>query len=109
LRFVALYRVMKNKKYSLDDVETGIHVAEDVVAYEAYLEFLKTGISKAHEERDTVEKQKEEIKNEISSLTAEIEFLRRYRQYLLVDVTSLIRYKVFIKELFYSQPQKSLG
>jgi hypothetical protein len=98
---------MKNKKYSLDDIETGIHVADDVVAHEAYLEFLEAGTSKAHEERHTTEKQKKEIKNEISSLTAEIEFLRRYKQFLLVDVTSLIRYKVFIKQLFYSQPLKS--
>lgn len=101
LPFVALYRVMKNKKCGIDEIEQALQVVEDVAAHGTYLEFLKAGISKVHEERDALEKNMKELENEISSSNSQIEYLKRIEQLLLVEITSMMR------QLYYSQPLKS--
>lgn len=93
----------EKKKCGINEIEMALQVVEDIDKETIFLEFIKAGIVNTQEERDTLEKQKKELKNEVSSLTAEREFLERTKQLLLVEIASMIRHKVFIEQLFYSQ------
>jgi hypothetical protein len=102
LTFVALYKVMKNKRHTLDEIKRALELAEDIDKEGLYLEYLKNGVSKTQEQWDVVSKEKKELESELCSLKEQKNLLEGGKQVLLVEIASLINHKDFIKQVYYS-------